>query len=126
MGRVMQSRVAAAVRSLWLILPTVWVVGAHATAFESTQHAAAPAQIGAAASEPGEARLIVRVREGVDLKIVAGLAEVVGPADEAGARSRGVVGGYAAGSVRPVFDMSSIGDPELARAIGLEIGRAHV
>ncbi len=66
------------------------------------------------------ARLIVRLKPGVEIRVVGGVAEVMGQADGDGDRPRAVLEGFGARSVRPLFDMSTIGNPVLAREIGLD------
>ncbi|MFI4896855.1 MAG: S8 family peptidase [Phycisphaerales bacterium JB059] len=68
----------------------------------------------------GQARLVLRVREGVEIKVVAGQAELIGPVRGNGVRARSQVEGIGVGAVRPVFDMATIGNPALAREIGLD------
>ncbi len=68
----------------------------------------------------GPARLIVRLKPGAEIRVVGGVAEVLGPTGGDGDRARVVLEGFFARRVQALFDMSTIGNPALAREIGLD------
>ncbi len=121
MHRRFQMRTAAALSAAICLTPAVASVFVCASAYaEPTQTDTQADAAGAPAANEPAGRLVTRLRPGVEIRVVGGVAEILGVAGEDGVRPRVVFEGFEAAGVRPVFDMSTIGNPELAREIGLD------